>query len=421
MTSGSPTRISRVGVSPARKATALVAGVGCVNGLAAIRSLGRIGVPVIALNHGSAALGFRSRFARPRVCPDPVTEEEDYVRFLIELGDELDGPAPIFPTGDDHLETIARHADKLNGRFLYPFPPWTILEKIQSKQYQLDRAGELGVPTPRTSVSPTDEFGFPTLVKPTDPVGFRRSFGRQAFRCRNMEELEAAFERSRPYGPLVQEFIPGEDRNLYQVGAYLDDAGEALAIFCCRKLRQIESSPGVGSTRIAVTAWEDEAVRQSLALLSGLGCRGLAEVEFKRDPRDGLFKLMEVNPRLWQWHGLASSCGVDFPQIAYGHLLQASVPPIRLSGEERRWAITFLTASGHERRSSASEVGWAGWKARMPAVPRPPYVDAIFALDDPMPSLLQVARLLARPVWRTLKLARRLVRGRPDAGTGRAA
>jgi len=60
---------------------AVVVDVGWVNGLAAIRSLGRAGIRVLALDHRPSALGFRSRYAEPVVTPDPQ-DEEAFVSFL---------------------------------------------------------------------------------------------------------------------------------------------------------------------------------------------------------------------------------------------------------------------------------------------------------------------------------------------------
>jgi len=355
--------------------TAVVADVGWVNGLAAIRSLGRAGAPVIAVDHRRGALGFHSRYAEARLCPDPVAEEDAYVAFLQAIGDTLEAPAPIFPTHDEHLNAIARHRDELGERFLYPFPGWDVLEPIQSKRHQVERAAELGIPVPRTRNDPTDELGFPVLVKPSDPTGFRRAFRRQAFRCATRAELDEAFERARPYDPLVQELIPGGDDALYTLGSYLSRDGEALGVFSGRKLRQ--TPPGVGTCRIGEAVWVDDVVEQGLALLRGLGFHGLSQVEFKRDPRDGAYKLIEVNPRLFQWHGLAAACGTDLPRIAYLDLLGTPLPPARSNGASKRWAITLMRGS-------------------RPALVRPPYVDAILALDDPRPAAAQVAGLVRR-------------------------
>jgi D-aspartate ligase len=367
-------------LGPRPMPAAIVVDVGWVNGLAAVRSLGRAGAPVVAVDATRGALGFRSRYPFPLACPDPLADEEGFVGLLRDLGDALGRPAPIFPTHDPPLNAIARNRATLGGRFLYPFPAWETLGRIQDKRFQLERALEAGVPVPRTAhpasaaqaLAAGGELGYPLLVKPSAPVGFKARFRRQAFRCESPPELERAYAAAEPFGPMVQELVPGGDDELYTLGSYLAEDGEALALFSGRKLRQ--TPPGVGTCRVGEALWVDEVVEQGLRLLAALGFHGISQVEFKRDPRDGRFKLMEVNPRLWQWHGLAAACGVDVPRIAYWDLLGARLPPARMDGAGRRWAITLMGGSS-------------------PAFPRPPYVDAVFARDDPRPALAQLARV----------------------------
>jgi D-aspartate ligase len=365
-----------------RPAAAVVVDVGWVNGLAAIRSLGRAGVRVLALDHRPSALGFRSRYAEAVLCPDPQ-DEEAFVSFLAQLGAELEPPAPIFPTHDEPLNAIAREADRLADRFRFPFPSWDVLSRVQSKRAQLEAAGEAGVSVPRTlhprsaeeARQAGGELGYPVLVKPSTTEWFKRRFGRQAFRCENEGELEEAYAQADQYEPMVQEVVPGGDEELYTLGSYVAEDGEALGLFCGRKLRQ--TPPGVGTCRVGEAIWIEEVVQQGLALLSALSFHGISQVEFKRDPRDGELKLMEVNPRLWQWHSLAAACGVDVPLIAYRNLVGERPEPASMNGRRRRWAITFL-------------------RGESPALQRPPYVDAVFAADDPKPALVQAARLLRR-------------------------
>ena len=358
----------------AARTPAVVVDVGWVNGLAAIRSLGRAGVPVLALDHRRGALGFRSRYATALLSPDPQ-DEDAFVSFLAGL--ELEGPAPIFPTHDEPLNAIARAGDRLSERYLFPFPPWDVLSRIQSKRSQLEAAERVGIPVPRwsTTISDADELGYPLLVKPSSTEGFKRRFGRQAFRCETRDEAERAWAEAGEYEPLVQELVPGGDEELYSLGSYLAADGEPLGLFCGRKLRQ--TPPGVGTCRVGEAVWVEEIVDQGLRLLRELEHVGLSQVEFKRDPRDGSYRLMEINPRLWQWHGLAAACGVDFPRIAYEDLTGERPNPVSMNGRRRRWAITLL----HGER---------------PAPQRPPYVDAVFARDDLKPALVQVSRLVRR-------------------------
>jgi D-aspartate ligase len=368
--------------------TAVVVEVAWVNGLAAIRSLGRRGVHVVAVDNRPFALGFRSRYAEPRLAPDPLDNEDGFIAALQAIAAETDDVLPLFPTHDEHLNAIARHADVLGERYRFPFPAWDVLERIQSKRHQLETAESIGFPVPRTfhpsslaeGLAAGEELGFPVLVKPSANVGFRRRHRRQLFRCETVAELERAYEAAMPYQPMVQELIPGGDEELYTLGSYVNRDGEALGLFCGHKLSQTRGF--MGSARVGEALWVDEIAEQGLPLLRALGFHGISQLETKRDPRDGRFKLMEVNPRLWQWHSLAAACGVDLPYIAYRDLVGEPLPPARMHGDGKRWAITLM--------------------AGLPiALQRPPYVDAVFARDDPKPSLVQIGRFAHRTIKRT--------------------
>jgi D-aspartate ligase len=362
---------------------ALVLDVGWVNGLGAIRSLAREGIRVLALDHRPSALGLRSRLALPVLCPDPDLDGERFTAFLGELTELLPAPVPIFPTHDDGLAGAARAAEELEGRLLCPFPARERLELIQRKRWQLERAQEAGLAIPRT-VYPSSaaearaaagELGFPLLVKPSEPIGFRRAFRRQAFRCSSPAELEEAYAKTEPYQPMLQEVVPGPDSALYSVGSYLDREGKPLGLFCGRKLRQ--TPRGVGTCRLGESLWLPELVEDSLRLLAACGHIGLSQVELKRDERDGAFRLMEINPRLWQWHTLAEACAVNLPAIAYRDLTGSPPEPRTSAGARKRWVITLL-------------------RGERPVLARPPFVEAVCSLRDPKPGLVHLARYVKK-------------------------
>jgi predicted ATP-grasp superfamily ATP-dependent carboligase len=353
---------------------AAVVDVGWVNGLAAIRSLGRAGIRVLAVDHRPSALGFRSRYAEPFLSPDSHVDPTRFIASIRALGE-----VAVFPTHDEQLNLIAQHLGDL--QVLAPFPDWNALERVQSKRAQLAEAEAAGVDVPRTHYPRTagearaaaEELGLPVLVKPEHPVGFKQRFRRQAFRCESLDEVEDAYARAEEFGAMVQELIPGGDDTLYTVGSYVARDGRPLGVFSGRKLRQ--TPPGIGTCRVGEAVWVQDAVDAALRLLEGFGYFGLSQVEFKRDPRDGKFRLMEINPRLWQWHGLAAACGVDLARIAYADLVGEAPHKVTMNGEGKRWAITLLPG---ER----------------PALQRPPYVDAVFARDDPKPAVVHLARVV---------------------------
>ena len=318
-----------------------------MNGLAAIRSLGRAGIRVLAVDHRASALGFRSQVRGAAPVAGPVRRRaggsSNFVRAL--------GEVVVFPTHDDSLNAIARYADELS--VLDPVsgmgPARARAEQARAAR---DRAGRR---RRHPRARPVD---VPGHRQAGPSVEFKRRYKRQAFRCETPAELEDALAKTEEFGPIVQEFVPGGDDTLYTVGSYIARDGSALGVFCGRKLRQ--TPPGIGTCRVGEAVWVHEAVDAALRLLAAFGYLGLSQVEFKRDPRDGRFKLMEINPRLWQWHGLATACGVDLPRIAYADLVGEPPPQAQMNGDGKRWAITLLPG---ER----------------PAPQRPPYVDAVFA------------------------------------------
>jgi D-aspartate ligase len=346
------------------KPPGVVVGVGWVAGLAAIRSLGRAGVHVLAVDDRQSALGFRSRYADARLAP--ARSGAAFVDFLRSLGNGV-----VFPTHDDDLESIARARDELE--LTCPFPGWDVLGAIQDKRHQLAVAADVGIAVPRTADEPTAALGFPLLVKPSDPTAFRRRFGVKAFRCATSTEVEQRFEDAREFRPFAQEWIPGDDDTLWTVGSYLARDGEELGLFTGRKLRQTPRE--IGTARVAEARWAPTLADHALQLLRALRFHGVSQVELKHDSRDGLYKLIEVNPRLWEWHGLAAACGVDFTRIAYSDAIGERPAPVRMNGDGKRWAITFA------RRSR-------------PVLQRPPYVDAMWARDDPKPAFVHWARVV---------------------------
>ena len=370
-------------------APAIVLEVGWVNGLGAIQSLARAGVKVLALDHRPFAIGLRSRYCLPLVCPDPYAEEQRFTAFLSELVELLPAPTPILATHDDGLASISRALPKLGGKLLCPAPDAAKLDLLQQKSWQLARAAEANVAAPLTlypssaseAREAAKEIGFPLFVKPSEPIAFRKVYPRRrVFSCDSMAGLDEAYEMAAPYAPMLQEVVPGGDKELYTVGSYLDSDGRALGIFCGRKLRQTPRSRklvprGVGSCRHGEALWLPELVEDSLRLLEVCAYTGISQVEFKRDSRDGRYKLMEINPRLWMWHTLAAACGVNLAHIAYLDLTGRPPGPRTSEGRRKQWAITLM-------------------RGERPIIARPPFVEPVLSLRDPKPALVYLYRYL---------------------------
>ena len=275
-----------------------------MNGLAAIRSLGRHGLRVIAVDNRSYALGFRSRYAEARLAPDPLDDEDGYIEALRAIARETDDVLPVFPTHDEHLNAIARHADELGERYRFPFPSWDVLESIQSKRHQLETAeadrrpdpahappalGRGGACRRRGDRLPADRQAGRERRLPAQPQASAlplRDAGRARARVRGRRAVRAdgAGARSR-----------AAPRRCTRSAATSTADGEALGLFSGHKLSQTRGFTGSRARRRGASGWTRSSSRASRSCARSR-FHGISQVEMIRDPRDGRYKLHRGEP-----------------------------------------------------------------------------------------------------------------------------
>jgi predicted ATP-grasp superfamily ATP-dependent carboligase len=198
------------------------------------------------------------------------------------------------------------------------------------------------------------------------------------------------WDRAAEHMPQVSEVIPGGDDTLWTLGSYRDAAGIPRASFTGRKLRQWP--PRFGTARAAEAWWDPGLAARGHALLDEIGFHGISQVEVKRDPRDGRDYLIEVNPRSWLWISLATEVGVNLPLAAY---LDATGNP-RTWPEGHRSDVRWVLSARH-LAATAGEVRRGRWGRKAAAQTlRPPVVDGVMSITDPLPGLVQVGRMARR-------------------------
>jgi predicted ATP-grasp superfamily ATP-dependent carboligase len=157
-----------------------------------------------------------------------------------------------------------------------------------------------------------------------------------------------------------------------------------------RKLRKAPRFYGVG--RAAAPADVPHLRERTIALLQRIGWRGTASVEYKLDPRDGRYRLMEINGRCALANALPTRCGVNYPLLAWReHVLRESVSaaPNGWRGVWTHMHADFLYTAIEERDPNWSWLEFIGNYTG-------PWVDAVWSSKDPMPFLAQCAGTLRK-------------------------
>ena len=367
---------------------------GDYQGLGIVRSLGRHGVPVCVLDDECSIARF-SRHATMGVRVPDLRDENAAVTTLLDLGRALDLKGwVLFPTRDELVAALARHRDILSERFRVYTSGWETIKWIWDKRNTYRLAAELGIPTPRTwfplSVDDVDqiEAPFPLALKPAIKEHFVYATGAKAWRANSHAELRDLFlKASALAGPgeiLIQDIIPGDGAQQFSYCAFFK-SGEAIGKMVVRRRRQHPHDFGRASTYVETI---DMPALESLSerFLRPINYYGLVEVEYKLDPRDGQFKLLDVNGRTWGYHTLGASAGVDFPYQVYLDQIGKSVEPCcgRLGTSWVRLLTDIPTAviDVVQGRLGIRDYVRSVWNAQS---------DAVFSWDDPLPGLFECA------------------------------
>ena len=368
-----------------------------ITGLAVTRSLGRAGVPVLGLDDERGGLGQHSRhLAGLGLVPGPTVDGGAALADHLEaLGPSFAEPPVLMPTNDDWVLALARHRERLEPHYRYPFAAYDVVQRALSKTDLYRTCEALGVDIPQTwyldeGRSPEQvatEVDYPCVLKPDDSRGFYGAFRAKVF----VVDTPAAFvERcaaAAAYGLtlVAQRFVGTEPGGFWSVASYLSPDGAPRGVFTGRKLEQWP--PDFGTSCLADARWDPQIADAGVRVLQALGYHGISEIEFVRDAATGRLLLLDVNTRAWKWVGLPVAAGVDLPLLAYRDAVGDGFD----SGPQRdgaRW--TFLRDYLPLVRAGAAtvpeaQVTKAEWTALLAGTPSD-LVDAVHDPDDPEPA-----------------------------------
>ncbi len=291
-------------------------------GLGAIRSLGRLGVPVCAVTEDNWTPAARSRHLQRRFvwATTGLEKPERLVEGLIDIGRQIGRPAVLIPTDDEAAVLIAEHASDLRGPFLVQDGQPSLPRRLASKQGLHELCLTHDIPTPRswlpTNISELDKIAsqarFPVVVKNLEPfVRLRAKIVPFTTRFDTAEELlSAALRWEAKFSVIVQEYLPRETTVDWGVASYYDRDSNPLVQFTGVKLRSYPPQAGMATCEQS----EDNPDLKQITtqLVKGVGYQGLLDLDWRYDQRDGRYYLLDFNPRLGaQFRTFEDAAGVD--------------------------------------------------------------------------------------------------------------
>lgn len=390
-------------------------------GVGAIRSLGRLGVPVYAVTEdrwtpAAVSRHLQGHFAWPTT---GLEEPTRLVEGLREIGRRIGGPTVLIPTDDEAAVLIAEHAADLHDMFLFPQVEPTLPRRLASKQGLHKLCLECDVPTPRAAfpanLTELDELAsdleFPLVAKNLEAFERRRApVVGGTTQVNDAAELRAlARTWGEQFSVILQEYLPREDAEDWIVDAYCDVSFDCLVQFTGVKVRSWP--PHAGQTSCAYVTPNPTLGDMTARLVKRIGFHGVVDLDWRYDRRDRQYKLLDFNPRVGaQFRLFETEAGIDVIRAMHLNLSGRGVPPSAQVNGRRLVvenfdlpAVVAYRRSGHTSPSaptvaSSTELAW-------------------IAADDLRPFFVMLARFLPRAaaglvqMWR----ARRQRRARSPA------
>lgn len=379
--------------------------------LGVIRSLGRRGARGVVIDNTPRSAWF-SRYVVERRHWDGPMEGDRFVDYLLTLGqDPRYAGWLLIPNQDEVVELVARHHDTLATCFTLVTQDWETLKWACDKGRMNQMARETGVAIPATWY-PRDEDNlaaldivYPAIIKPTASFRLQHALRLKALPANDVEEMRAQYRVAlgamAPDEIMIQELIPGGGSQQFSVAAYARD-GEIIAAMTARRTRQYPIDYGLSSSFVEareIPGILDDARK----LLTYMRLTGMVEVEFKRDPRNGVNKLLDINVRPWGWHTLTIACGLDFPYMQYCDALGLPMP-VPTPHYDYRWlrAVTDIPAGIQETRA-----GLTTPLAYLRTLIAGKTTFSVFDWSDPLPVLMDASSVAVRALPLLRKTARR--------------
>ncbi len=366
-----------------------------------LRPLGMAGIPAIVASSEEDDPTFASRYCGGRCILPPRSEPSALIDALLDAGRQLSTlvgrRVPLMYGEDYFLELVYAHRDRLQDKFLLTLcDPEVGIGLLTKDRFEaLARDRELPVAR-RLSWDTLCDIEGPVLAKPRSKFAWHHSplkvrlFGNggKALIFENGRAAVAQSHIAHFRDQLVfQEYVRGDDRQLWSFHGFSDENGKVLASFVGRKLRT--SPPLTGESSFIELIRDDSLATFGWQMAERVPLKGPFKMDFKTDAETGRHFLLEVNARFNLWHCLGAANGLNLMDVAYNHLITGKRPPPLSYRTDTRWLCLPLDWRAYRQLAARGELNLTGWLSSI-LLTRTVY--NVFAWSDPAPLAMTLVR-----------------------------
>ncbi len=339
-------------------------------GLCIARTIGRLGIRVHWVHGQFWSPAASSRYVYGRSIWDADTPAGASVEYLLELGRQIGRESVLIPIDDRGATFVADQAEALRERFLFPDQPAGLTRSLSDKKEMHFLCRKMGVPTPEARFPQSGDDVARFAGSAVFPVVLKRIVNRlpehrtqeSVTIVSSPEELLEEYQKIETAGEpnvMLQEYIPGGPESVWMFNGYFANDSECLAGFTGKKIRQ--APPFTGATTLGICLENETVKKTTIDFMRRLGYRGVVDMGYRYDRRDGRYKLLDVNPRVGSTFRLfVDSNGMDVVRALY---LDLTGQPVRrgVPREGRKWVVEqsdLVTSLRYWRLGRLTLTGW---------------------------------------------------------------
>ena len=366
-----------------------------LGGLNVARALGLAGIPVIVAAARACETALASRYCSGGMKLPPLSERRAAVDALLHAGKRLTAAlgkrVPLFYTNDECQRLVQDHRAELGEHYALLLNDAEVADAVIDKDRFQPLAARRGLPIPDSVAwESLEAFARPVLVKPHAKFAsnvslmHKRIFGRGG-KARVFQDGRALLADSNVQQVrdqlLIQEYVEGDDRQIWSFHGFADEDGRLLAWFVGRKIRTYPVLTGTSS--FLELAHDDEVAALGRQVVASLPLKGVFKIDLKRNARTGQLRVLEVNARYNLWHYLGTVNGVNLPSTAYRYLVYGERPTTEPRPRaDYRWIYLRYDWRAYRQLAARGELRFAGWLASLVSKP---FVCQLFSWRDPLP------------------------------------
>jgi D-aspartate ligase len=293
---------------------------------------------------------------------------------------------------DDALQLLHAHRERLQRYFLFLLSDREVGTALTAKDAFARLAQDRELLLPRElSWQTLAQADYEVLVKPRVKIDWHASAlcerlfngdGKARVFASGREAYEHPVVRHYHDQLVFQEYIPGDDTCLWSYHGMADENGQVMVSFVGRKIRTYPAGNGESAF---IELAEDrglECVGREVA--AKLPLKGVFKMDFKRDPRDGRWLLLEINARFTLWNYLGAANGVNLMRAAYDYLVDGVAPEPQVPSFGYRWLALELDFKAYRELAGRGELRLGQWLCSL--------IDShnlynVFSWRDPLPWL----------------------------------